>query len=285
MSLSRLRVSLVIPVYNEEAHIGDCLEAIARQTVKPYEVIVVDNNSTDRTAAIARSYPFVRLITERQQGVVFARDCGFNAARGDIIGRTDADARLAKDWVACVQQAFADPTVNAASGIVSYRDVVSPRCFNFSDRMARRYLSWKMSAVHESFLAGVNMAIRRSSWHEVRQYVCHERRLHEDLDLAAHMSAIGQRVVFTTSMQVTFTPRQVATDPHTFLRYAWATPAVGKEHNMASLRYMNQMALAMSCLYVPLYLMHKGYNPVSQRFSLSYALQSTTKARVSPVSK
>jgi len=283
MSLSRLRVSLVIPTFNEEAHIAECLEAIARQTVKPYEVIVVDNNSTDRTAAIARSYPFVRLLKESQQGVVFARDRGFNAARGDIIGRLDADGRLARDWVACVQSIFADPTIDAASGVVGYRDVAMPRWFNLSDRYVRHYLSWKMSAVHESFLYGVNMAIRRSSWHEVRPYVCHERRLHEDLDLAAHMSALRQRVVFTTSMWATISPRQAAADPYAFLQYVWANTAVCREHNMASLRYMNQVALAVSCLYLPIYLMHRGYDPASQRFSLAYALQNTAKARVSPV--
>jgi glycosyltransferase involved in cell wall biosynthesis len=284
MSLSRLRVSLVIPAYNEEAHIGECLEAIARQTVQPYEVIVVDNNSTDRTAAIAASYPFVRVLKEKQQGVAFARDRGFNAARGDIIGRLDADGRLAKDWIACVQHIFADPTIDAASGVVGYRDIAHPRWFNLSDRLVRQYISWKMSKVHESFLYGVNMAIRRTSWEKVRPYVCHERRLHEDLDLAAHMSALQQRVIFTTAMWATISPRQAAASPYAFLQYVWANTAVCKEHNMASLRYFNQVALAISCLYLPIHLMHKGYNPESQRFSLAYALQNTSKARVSPVS-
>jgi len=277
------RVTLVIPAYNEELHIGACLEAIADQTVKPFEVIVVDNNSTDRTAAIARSYPFVRVLTERRQGVVYARDRGFNAARGDIIGRLDADGRLAKDWVACVQELFADPTVDAASGVVGYRDVAMPRWFNIFDRLVRHYLSWKMSSVHESFLYGVNMAIRRSSWLTVRPYVCHERHLHEDLDLAAHMSALKQRVVFTTSMWATISPRQAAANPYDFLQYVWANTVVCKEHNMASLRYMNQVALAVSCMYLPIYMMHRGYNPQSQHFSLLYALQNTTKARASPV--
>lgn len=278
-----VRVSLVIPAYNEEPHIADCLDAIAAQTVKPFEVIVVDNNSTDRTAAIARSYPFVKLLREKQQGVVYARDCGFNAARGDIIGRLDADGQLAKDWVACVQQLFSDPGIDAASGIVGYRDVALSRWFNISDRLVRRYLSWKMSSVHESFLYGVNMAIRRTSWERVRAHVCHERRLHEDLDLAAHMSALKQRVVFATSMWATISPRQAAAQPYAFLQYVWANTAVCKEHNMASLRYMNQVALAVSCLYLPIHLMHRGYDPKSQRFSLAYALQNTDKARTSPV--
>jgi glycosyltransferase involved in cell wall biosynthesis len=284
MILTRPRISLVIPAYNEESHIGDCLEAIARQTVQPYEVIVVDNNSTDQTAAIARSYPFVTVIREPRQGVVFARDRGFDAARGDVIGRLDADGRLAKDWIACVQQLFADGTVDAASGVVGYRDIASPRWFNISDRLVRQYIAWKMAQVHESFLYGVNMAIRRTSWEQVRAHVCHERRLHEDLDLAAHMSALKQNVVFTTTMWATISPRQAAASPYNFLQYVWANTAVCKEHNMASLRYFNQVALAVSCLYLPIHLLYKGYDPQRQRFSLTYALQNTAKARTSPVS-
>ena len=116
---NRLRVSLVIPVYNEESHLAACLDAIAAQTVQPFEVIVVDNNSTDQTVAIAQRYPFVRLLHEKRQGVVFARDRGFTAARGDVIGRTDGDSILAPDWVAEIHRIFANPTVDAASGIVS----------------------------------------------------------------------------------------------------------------------------------------------------------------------
>jgi glycosyltransferase involved in cell wall biosynthesis len=100
MQLNRLRVSLVIPVYNEESHLRGCLDAIAAQTVQPLEVIVVDNNSNDGTAAIAAAYPFVTLITIARQGVVYARDAGFDAAKGEIIGRIDADTHIAPDWLA-----------------------------------------------------------------------------------------------------------------------------------------------------------------------------------------
>src|SRR5688572_3020117 len=92
-------VSIVIPAYNEENHLRLCLEAVARQTVKPLEVIVVDNNSTDATAAIARSFPFVTLLSEKRQGPQPARDRGYNAAHGEIIGRLDADSIVALDWV------------------------------------------------------------------------------------------------------------------------------------------------------------------------------------------
>src|SRR5688500_17107775 len=94
----KLRASVVIPVYNEADSLDLCLSAIAAQTTQPFEVIVVDNNSTDTTAEIAASYPFVRLVYESRQGVVHARNTGFNLAQGDIIARIDADTVIESGW-------------------------------------------------------------------------------------------------------------------------------------------------------------------------------------------
>src|SRR4051812_24373156 len=110
-----MKTSIVIPVYNEAERLAACLRSIANQAVTPDEVIVVNNNSNDGTAAIARSFDFVRLLSEPRQGVVHARNRGFNAAHGDIIGRIDADTLLPRNWVSQVQSIFNDPTVDAVS--------------------------------------------------------------------------------------------------------------------------------------------------------------------------
>lgn len=282
---SLMRVSIVIPAYNEERHIKACLESIAAQTVRPFEVIVVDNNSTDRTAKIARSFPFVTLLKESRQGVVYARDAGFNAARGEVIGRIDADSIISPDWVECVQSLFADSSIDAASGQVSYRGIALPHVFDAADRVVRRYLSQRMGELGEQFLYGVNMAIRREAWQVVRTRVCHERTLHEDLDLAAHLSKCGKNVVFDMSMRASISPRQAGAGIRDFSRYVWSSPRVYKLHGMKSLRYAYYVAVFVQLFYVPINLLYKGYDPAAQRFSLGYALNNTTSARVSPISE
>jgi glycosyltransferase involved in cell wall biosynthesis len=285
MKKSQLRVSLVIPVYNEESHLARCLDAIAVQTVKPFEVIVVDNNSTDATAAIARRYPFVTVLHEPRQGVVYARDAGFNAAQGDIIGRTDGDGILASDWVANVQTLFADAGVQAASGIVQYREVVLGNVFDAVDLRIRNYLGARTKALDEVFLYGVNMAIRRDAWQYARHMVCHARHLHEDLDLAVHLAEANRRVVFTHQLRASISPRQAAAGPRQFTHYVWSIPYVYGKHGRKSARHMYAVALFVWSLYLPIHVMYRGYNPSTQRFSLRKALQSVPAPRVSPVSE
>jgi glycosyltransferase involved in cell wall biosynthesis len=281
---NRLRVSLVIPAYNEESHLAGCLEAIAAQSVQPFEVIVVDNNSTDQTVAIARRYPFVKVLHEKRQGVVFARDTGFNAARGDIIGRTDGDSILAPDWVMQVQRTFANSSVEGASGIVSYRDIGLQQTFGAIDSLVRHYLAKRLSVIDELFLYGVNMAVRREAWQSVRSNVCHERHLHEDLDLAIHMAKRRQRIVFAPTMQASISPRQASASPREFSKYVWSNPRVYAEHGMVAQRYMYPIALFVMSLYLPIKLLYRGYNPDTQRFSITRALTFTPPERVSPVS-
>ena len=111
-----LTLSLIIPAYNEEHHLKDCLDAIAAQTVMPSEVLVIDNNSTDKTVKIAEKYPFVKIIQEPNQGVIYARNTGFNAAKSDIIGRVDAENVVSKNWVEHVLNIFQDETVAGVTG-------------------------------------------------------------------------------------------------------------------------------------------------------------------------
>src|SRR5437868_10767389 len=106
MSNKPLTLSIVIPAYNEENYLKACLDSVAKQSLKPDEVIVVDNNSTDRTVEIAKRYKFVKVLYEKRQHQVFAQATGFNAAKGEILGRIDADSILSPDWAKKIIAAF-----------------------------------------------------------------------------------------------------------------------------------------------------------------------------------
>jgi glycosyltransferase involved in cell wall biosynthesis len=278
-------VSIVIPAYNEEGQLALCLEAIARQTVKPFEVIVVDNNSTDGTVAIASRYPFVKVLHEERQGPVYARDHGFNAARGEIIGRLDGDSVIAPDWVETLQEIFADPSIKAVSGRIFYRYIGLPRVVAAIDHQVRLYMTRKMGPLGEQFLYGSNMALRRSAWAAVHSQVCHKRYMHEDIDLAAHLAGPQAGVIFSSDLFASVNWRQAAAGPKQFLNHVWSSDPIFTEHELKSRRYERRVALLISLLYIPIHVLYKGYNPYSQRFSFVHLFTSNAPVRPSPVSE
>jgi glycosyltransferase involved in cell wall biosynthesis len=84
-------VSVIVAVYNGERFVGECLESIFAQDYHPFEAIVVDDGSDDRTAEIVRSFPEVTYIYQENQGPSVARNTGFAAAKGEFISFFDHD--------------------------------------------------------------------------------------------------------------------------------------------------------------------------------------------------
>lgn len=110
-----LKVSIIIPAWNEKERIVDCLDNATRQTVMPHEVLVVDNRSTDHTVEIVERYiaehpdlPVKLLHQDEEQGLIPTRNYGLNHATGDILGRVDADCMLKPDWVEVVRGIFTE---------------------------------------------------------------------------------------------------------------------------------------------------------------------------------
>ncbi len=107
-------VSVVIPAFNEEKVIGSTLEAFTKQTFKDFEVIVVDNDSTDKTAEVVKRYlkklP-LRLLTEKKRARGIARAAGFEAATGTILLSTDADTIVPPQWIKTFLKYFDDPEI------------------------------------------------------------------------------------------------------------------------------------------------------------------------------
>jgi len=96
----RPKVSVVVASYNGERTLPACLESLRRQNYPDYEIILVDDGSTDGTLRIAATHPFVRHFRhETNLGLSVARNTGIAAATGEIIAFTDADCRADEDWL------------------------------------------------------------------------------------------------------------------------------------------------------------------------------------------
>ncbi|WP_433794581.1 glycosyltransferase family 2 protein [Actinoplanes sp. CA-252034] len=227
--MSRLRISVVIPAYNEEFMIGACLDAVLAQSRAADEVIVVDNNSTDRTAEILHDFrDRVIVLGEERQGVQHARNRGLNAATGDVIVRIDADTRLPAGHLAEVEATFGDPSVDAATGPVRYYDVTLPRVAARGDAIVRGL--WTVPNGRLDWIFGANMAIRRPIWHAVAATLCADERFHEDLDLGMHLRAGGFSVRYARGLVAGTSSRRVKGDFAGFRHYLLMTERGYAQH-------------------------------------------------------
>lgn len=95
----KILISFVVPVRNGANTLADTLASIVSQTRKDFELIVVDNASTDTTAAIIRSFNAARYVYCAEVGRAAARNAGVAAARGDYVAFVDADVVLERTWL------------------------------------------------------------------------------------------------------------------------------------------------------------------------------------------
>ncbi len=204
ISIIMLKFTLVIPVFNEESHIKGCLNAVEKQTIMPDEVIIVDNNCTDKTIEIAKTYPFVRVIKETRQGRGWARSAGFEAAHGEIIGRIDADSRISSNWVESTLYEFNnDESIYGITGLgmtAFLPNMKNPK----STIISRGYYRFVHAGFNTITMWGANMAIRKSAWEQVKDEVCNDDRIvHEDQDLSLCMASSGLKIIQVNNLLIT----------------------------------------------------------------------------------
>jgi len=130
------QVAVVIPVWNGEAVLGRCLDALARQTLPrdAFQIIVVDNGSSDATPDIARRYPGVELLEEKRPGSYAARNLAIGQVHAPIIAFTDADCEPAPDWLEQVlRAAAANPGFGVLAGKIELFDEIAQEREVFGD--------------------------------------------------------------------------------------------------------------------------------------------------------
>lgn len=202
-------ISIVIPAYNEARTIGKVLQSLSEQILnEPFEVIVVDNNSTDGTADVAMQYTHglhVRTIKETKRGRGAARAAGFASAKGEIICSTDADTYLPKNWLDAITSPLKGEQYVATAGTCKIEDC-KPFTNSFFNWFQPTFMAVYQLLFGHVFLSGFSFAIKKTAYQASGGFTTDLNAL-EDNDLGFKVHKIG-KIKFVNNCPVTTSGRR-----------------------------------------------------------------------------
>ncbi|MDR2538275.1 MAG: glycosyltransferase family 2 protein [Bifidobacteriaceae bacterium] len=259
-------VSVVIPAYNEEENIERCLESCVKQSIAPFEVLVVNNRSTDQTEKLVQRFidksgqTNIKLLQQdKLQGMQPTIRFGLNNATGEILGRIDGDSILEEHWVEKVSTAFTkNPNLGGVSGPVSYYDMPFASFSLQADRLGREINSAFMKEY--PFLFGSNMAISKKAWETIKGQVCEDLddKFHEDIDLALHLKFNHFDIEYYPEMIAYISARRIDNKLSDFRDYTKRFSRTYKAHGIhkVSLKFPEFFLMT---IYFPLHALKKFY--------------------------
>lgn len=191
-------ISVIVAAFNEEKDLPKCLTALTTQNFSKddYEIIVVDNNSTDKTAEIAHRFG-AKVIQEVKQGNTFAVKKGMDIASSEIVANTDADTIVFPDWLSVIKEIFEDKNVVAATGSAYVKTGN-----NFVDLFYRKLYDLFIGInffIGKPHMTGFNMIVRKKIYDEIGG-INEKFTMSPDVDLGLRMGKKG-RVVFSTQLK------------------------------------------------------------------------------------
>lgn len=197
-------ISVIIPTFNEEENIAQCLVSLSHQNIprSDYEIIVVDGGSKDATCEIAKKYAD-KVFTQTSRKVGGARNDGVMVAQGNIVATTDADCILPPHWIKSLAEDFKNPAVVQVYGPVY--PIEEGIGNHFSLMLANTFARIGYYSKTFYYTLGCNTAFRKDAFTRAGMYRCIDAG--DDLEIAMRMKDEG-KILFDNRLKVGFSMRR-----------------------------------------------------------------------------
>lgn len=225
---TRLRASIIIPAYNAQKTLAECLAACLGQDYPDFEVIVVDDGSTDSTSDVAQQFETVQYHRQINGGPSSARNTGARLATGEILVYTDADCVPQPDWLTQLAAGFGEGIV-AVGGTYAIANPSAPLARIIQAEIALRHRKFKGDV---DFLGSFNVAYRRAAFEAVGGFdESYRQASGEDNDLAYRLHDQSGRMVFNPKAVVShYHPERLVAYLRTQSRHGYWRVKLYREH-------------------------------------------------------
>lgn len=194
-------VSVIIPVFNGEGTVKLCLEAVFQSEESNFEVIVVDDHSTDRSASIACQFPCRVMRMEKNAGAAAARNKGAEVSSGELLFFLDADIVIEKNTLTQVVETFhRRPDISAL--FCSYQKQTLPANFFSTYKNLVHHYTHQTSRAEAATFCGGFGAIRKDVFLQFHGFD-ESRRSLEDIELGYRLHQAGHKIYLNKQIQVT----------------------------------------------------------------------------------
>lgn len=186
-----VRISVVIPSFNEGKYIKNAMSGLERQSFRDFETIVVDKNSTDDTIKIVKRYRNVKIINEIRKGISIARNRGAQEARGEILVFLDADTRPSEKLLESYNKAFKKKIIMATGPIMPLEntDIFIWLGYIFVSVL----MTYAGIVINDPAIIGSNFAVRKKEFLRARGFD-EKMDTYEDWDLSKRLARHGKAV-------------------------------------------------------------------------------------------
>jgi glycosyltransferase involved in cell wall biosynthesis len=226
-------VSVVVCAYNAERTMHSCLASLQHLNYPNYEVIVVNDGSTDKTQLICNDFSYIRLINQENMGLSVARNVGLEAALGEIVAYTDSDCDADPDWLNYIVTTFKSTGLSAVGGpnFPPPEDSLVPSVVAVSPGGPTHVLLTDDTAEH---IAGCNMAFYKSVLSSIGGFDPQFRAAGDDVDICWRLQDAGYTIGFSPSAIVWHFRRNTVRD------YLNQQRGYGKAEAMVYLKHPNR---------------------------------------------
>ncbi|MDD5671062.1 MAG: glycosyltransferase family 2 protein [Candidatus Omnitrophica bacterium] len=244
-------ISVIVPFYNAEHYLEACIQSLRTQTLDRhrFEIIFVNNGSSDRSCDIVRQYPDLQLLHEKKPGSYAARNCGLRVARGEIVAFTDADCVVAKDWLSRIE----DGMQRTRSALVLGKRLFPPHVSNWL-RIFQHYENAKVSYVVglklRPYFFGFtnNMAVQREVFDRVGMF--REWKRAADTEFVQRCIAHDPAIAISYLPEVQITHLEITTVTKWLCKmglYGESNERVRRLFNYRKLKWKDNWQIICSC--------------------------------------